>query len=63
MENKLHKLLKKENVALEHHFAKYGDVPEPGALGLLAMADEDFPDRPQDKKKVIPFTNCCVTVT
>ena len=44
MEKKLHKLLKKENAALEHHFAKYRDVPEPGALGLLAMADEDFPD-------------------
>ena len=44
MEKKLHKLLKKENAALEHHFAKYRDVPEPGALSLLAMADEDFSD-------------------
>ena len=60
MEKKLHKLLKKEHVALEYHFAEYRDVPEPGALGLLAMADEDFPDRPQEKKKVFPFTYCCV---
>ena len=48
MEKKLHKLLKKENAALDHHFTKYGYVPEPSALGLLAMADEDFPDQPQD---------------
>ena len=42
MEKKLHKLLKKENAALEDHFSRYGDVPEPCALGLLAMADKDF---------------------
>ena len=58
MEKKFHKLLKKENAALEQHFLEYGDMPEP----LLAMADEDFPDQPQYKKKVIPFTICCVTV-
>ena len=62
MEKKLLKLLKKENAALEQHFSEYGNVPEPSALSLLAMADEDFPDQPQDKKKVIPFTYCCVTV-
>ena len=51
MEKKLHKLLKKENVALEDHFSPYGDVPEPCALSLLAIADKDFPDPPQQNKK------------
>ena len=56
MEKKLHKLLKKENATLEDHFSRYGDVPESCALGLLAMADKDFPDPPQQNKKVILFS-------
>ena len=50
MEKKLHKLLKNENATLEDHFSQYGDVPEACALSLLAMADKDFHDPPQQNE-------------
>ena len=62
MEKKLQKLLSKENATLEDHFSQYEDVREACALGLLAMADKDFPDPPQQNEKVILFSNSCIYI-
>ena len=44
MDGEFKQILKKENLQFDKHFSQYGDEPDVGAVGLLAMADPSFPD-------------------
>ena len=44
MDGEIKHILKKENLQFDKHFSQYGNVPDVGAVGLLAMADPSFPD-------------------